>query len=75
VKSAVASAAALFCYASRHNREGSMKMGLEIAGAFVVAAIVFAVFRLIGMAIQIAAIGAALGLVVGFIAARMFRRE
>jgi hypothetical protein len=54
---------------------GIMKIGLEIIGALVLAAIVFIVFKLIGLAIHIAIVGAVVGLIVGFIVARMFRRE
>jgi membrane associated rhomboid family serine protease len=51
-----------------------VKIGMEIVAALVVAGILFIVFKLIGMAIQIAAIAALIGLVAGFVAARMFRR-
>lgn len=51
-----------------------MKIGMEIVAALVVAGILFIVFKLIGVAIQIAAIAALIGLVAGFVAARMFRR-
>jgi hypothetical protein len=46
----------------------------EIIAALVVAAILFVVLKLIGLVVQVAAWGAVAGLVLGFVAARMFRR-
>lgn len=51
-----------------------MKIGLEILAALVVAGILFIIVKLIGLAIHIAIIAALIGLIVGFAAARMFRR-
>jgi hypothetical protein len=46
---------------------------LEIVVALVLAAIVFVAVKLIGFVLHIALIGAAVGLVVGFVIARAFR--
>jgi hypothetical protein len=47
----------------------------EIIAALVVAAILFVVLKLIGLVVQVAFWGAVVGLVLGFVVARMFRRN
>jgi hypothetical protein len=46
----------------------------EIIAAVVVALVAFAAFKLIGLVLHIALIGAAMGLVLGFVIARLLRR-
>ncbi|MCP5411833.1 MAG: hypothetical protein H6924_06820 [Alphaproteobacteria bacterium] len=48
---------------------------LEIFAALILAAILFVALKLIGMMIQVAFWGAVAGLVLGFVIARMFRRD
>jgi hypothetical protein len=47
---------------------------LEIVVALIVAAIAFVAVKLLGLVIHIALIAAVLGLIVGFVVARAFRR-
>jgi len=47
---------------------------LEIVVALIVAAVAFAAVKLLGLVIHIALIAAGLGLIVGFVIARAFRR-
>ncbi|GAA0561572.1 DUF4175 domain-containing protein [Rhizomicrobium electricum] len=47
---------------------------LEIVAALIVALVAFVVFKLIGFVLHIALIGAAAGLIIGFLIARMVRR-
>jgi positive regulator of sigma E activity len=47
---------------------------LEIIAALILALVVFAAFKLIGVVVHIALVGAAVGLVIGFIIARAFRK-
>ena len=47
---------------------------LEIVVALIVAAAAFVAVKLLGLVIHIALIAAVLGLVVGFVIARLFRR-
>ncbi len=46
---------------------------LEIAVALIVALLAFVAIKLIGLMLHIALIGAAVGLVAGFVIARLFR--
>jgi hypothetical protein len=46
---------------------------LEIIAALILAGIVFVALKAIGLVLHIALIGAAVGLVAGFLLARMFR--
>lgn len=46
----------------------------EIIAALIVALVAFAAIKLIGLVLHIALIGAAVGLVIGFVIARMLRR-
>jgi hypothetical protein len=46
----------------------------EVAAALVAGAILLVVLKLIGMVIQVAAIGGLIGVVIGFFIARAFRR-
>jgi positive regulator of sigma E activity len=48
---------------------------LEIIVALIFALIVFVAIKLIGLVLHIALIGAALGLIAGFLIARVFRRS
>jgi len=48
---------------------------LEIIAALILALVVFAAFKLIGVVLHIALVGAAVGLIIGFIIARMLRRS
>lgn len=47
---------------------------LELIAALIVALVVFAAIKLIGFVLYIALIGAAVGLVAGFVLARAFRK-
>ena len=47
---------------------------LEIIAALAAAFVIFLVLKLLGLVVHIALIGALLGLVIGFVAARMLRR-
>ncbi len=48
---------------------------LEIVVALIVAAIAFIALKLIGLVIHIALIGAVVGLIIGFLIARAFRKN
>ncbi|GAA0541403.1 membrane associated rhomboid family serine protease [Rhizomicrobium palustre] len=48
---------------------------LEIAAALIVALLAFAIIKLIGFVLQIALVGAVMGLVIGFLLARLLRRS
>lgn len=48
---------------------------LEVILALIFALVVFVALKLIGIVIHIALVGAAIGLVAGFLLARMFRKD
>jgi len=54
---------------------GKTMRALEIIVALIVALIAFVVVKLLGLVIHVALVAAAVGLIAGFIIARMFRRE
>jgi len=54
---------------------GKTMRALEIIVALIVALIAFVVVKLLGLVIHVALVAAAVGLIAGFIIARMFRRD
>ena len=57
------------------HQQGETMRALEIIVALIVALIAFVVVKLLGLVIHVALVAAAVGLIAGFIIARMFRRE
>ncbi len=58
-----------------HQHSGGTMRALEIIVALIVALVVFVVVKLLGLVIHVALIAAAIGLIAGFVIARMFRRD
>ena len=54
---------------------GETMRALEIIVALIVALVAFVVVKLLGLVIHVALVAAAVGLIAGFIIARMFRRD